>query len=130
MPSTSKSQQQFFGMVHAYQSGTLKNASSKVKDAATSISKDDSGDFAKHRTEETVTDFPANLTEDDVQRMQTIIQCLKSGQSCQLDGVDIDTFSARLILLAAHKLSKEQRMEFFHLPIQKMIAVSYKMATS
>ena len=34
MPSKSKSQQRFFGMVDAYKKGEMKNASSKIKKAA------------------------------------------------------------------------------------------------
>jgi len=51
MPSVSKKQQRFFGMVHAYQKGELKDASPSVKKAAKSISYDDVEHFAstKHK---------------------------------------------------------------------------------
>jgi hypothetical protein len=51
MPSKSKSQQRFMGMVHAYKKGELKNASADVKKAAKSMSKKDTKDFAstKHK---------------------------------------------------------------------------------
>lgn len=53
MPSKSKSQQRFFGMVHAYQNGELKgkDVSDSVKDAAKSMSKRAVSDFAetKHK---------------------------------------------------------------------------------
>jgi hypothetical protein len=47
MPSVSKKQQQFFGLVDAYMSGKLKNPSKKVKDAAKSMSKKEVKMFAK-----------------------------------------------------------------------------------
>lgn len=51
MPSKSKSQQRFFGMVDAYQKGKLKDASKKIKDAAKSMTKKEVHDFAatKHK---------------------------------------------------------------------------------
>lgn len=51
MPSKSKSQQRFFGMVDAYKNGEMKNPSSKIKKAANSMSMDDVKDFAetKHK---------------------------------------------------------------------------------
>lgn len=47
MPAKSKSQQRFFGMVHAVQKGNMKAPSKEIADAAKSISKDDATDFAK-----------------------------------------------------------------------------------
>jgi hypothetical protein len=47
MPSKSKSQQRFFGMVDAFKKGELKNASKSIKKAAEGMSMDDVRDFAK-----------------------------------------------------------------------------------
>jgi hypothetical protein len=53
MPSKSKSQQKFMGMVHAYKKGELKGSevSQAVKDAAKSMKKKDAEDYAstKHK---------------------------------------------------------------------------------
>ena len=51
MPSKSRKQQRFMGMVHAYQKGELKDASPSVKKAAKSIDYDDAKHFAetKHK---------------------------------------------------------------------------------
>ena len=51
MPSKSKKQQRFMGMVHAYQKGELKNPSSEIKKVAKSIVPEDAKDFAetKHK---------------------------------------------------------------------------------
>ena len=51
MPSKSKAQQRFFGMVDAYKKGEMKNASSKIKKAANGMSMSDVKDFAetKHK---------------------------------------------------------------------------------
>lgn len=51
MPSSSKKQQRFMGMVHAYQKGELKGASPSIKKAARSIDPEDALHFAetKHK---------------------------------------------------------------------------------
>lgn len=51
MPSTSKSQQRLMGMVHAAQTGQLKNPSAKVKKLAKTMTKKSATDFAstKHK---------------------------------------------------------------------------------
>jgi hypothetical protein len=51
MPSKSKKQQRFMGMVHAAQKGELENPSDEVKKAAKSMKKKDAKDFAstKHK---------------------------------------------------------------------------------
>jgi len=46
MPSTSKKQQRFMGMVHAAQTGKLKNPSTAVKKVAKTMKKKDAKDFA------------------------------------------------------------------------------------
>lgn len=72
MPSKSKSQQRFFGMVDAYKKGELKNASSKIKKAAKGMSMDDVKDFAetKHKgLPEKVEEKVIRLTEDDLHRV-------------------------------------------------------------
>jgi hypothetical protein len=47
MPSKSKSQQRFFGWVHACQKGTAKNCPSNINKVAGSISPEDAEDFAR-----------------------------------------------------------------------------------
>jgi len=51
MPSVSKAQQRFMGMVHAVQKGDMKAPSKEVEKAADSMSKKDAKDFAstKHK---------------------------------------------------------------------------------
>jgi len=51
MPSKSKKQQRFMGMVHAAQKGELKDPSPEIKKAAKSMKKKDAEDFAatKHK---------------------------------------------------------------------------------
>ena len=72
MPSKSKAQQRFFGMVDAYKKGEMKNASSKIKKAAKGMSMDDVKDFAetKHKgLPEKVEENIIRLTENDLHRM-------------------------------------------------------------
>lgn len=69
MPSKSKSQQRFFGMVDAYKKGEMKNASSKIKKAARGMSMDNVKDFAetKHKgLPEKVEEGIIRLTESDL----------------------------------------------------------------
>ena len=51
MPSKSKAQQRFFGMVDAYKKGEMPDASQEVKDAAKGMTKKEVKDFAstKHK---------------------------------------------------------------------------------
>ena len=73
MPSKSKSQQRFFGMVDAYKKGEMKNASSKIKKAANGMSMSDVKDFAetKHKGLPEKVDEQAiiRLTESDLHRI-------------------------------------------------------------
>ena len=72
MPSKSKAQQRFFGMVDAYKKGEMKNASSKIKKAANGMSMSDVKDFAetKHKgLPEKVEENIIRLTESDLHRM-------------------------------------------------------------
>ena len=76
MPSKSKAQQRFFGMVDAYKKGEMKNASSKIKKAAKGMSMDDVKDFAetKHKglpekVEENMDKKIIRMTESDLHRI-------------------------------------------------------------
>lgn len=73
MPSKSKAQQRFFGMVDAYKKGEMKNASSKIKKAADGMSMSDVKDFAetKHNglPEKVEEQTIIRLTESDLHRI-------------------------------------------------------------
>ncbi len=72
MPSKSKSQQRFFGMVDAYKKGELKNPSKSIKKAAKSMPMSDVKDFAetKHKgLPEKVEENIIRLTESDLHRI-------------------------------------------------------------
>lgn len=86
MPSKSKAQQRFFGMVDAYKKGEMKNASSKIKKAADGMSMSDVKDFAetKHKgLPEKVEENIIRLTENDLHRMvmETVKNILKEHES-------------------------------------------------
>ena len=79
MPSKSKSQQRFFGMVDAYKKGELKDASSEVKKAAKGMSMSDVKDFAetKHKgLPEKVEENIIRLTENDLHNI--VIETVKN----------------------------------------------------
>ena len=84
MPSKSKAQQRFFGMVDAYKKGEMKNASSKIKKAANGMSMSDVKDFAetKHKgLPEKVEENIIRLTESDFHRivMEAVDKILNDG---------------------------------------------------
>ena len=86
MPSKSKAQQRFFGMVDAYKKGEMKNASNKIKKAADGMSMSDVKDFAetKHKgLPEKVEENIIRLTENDLHRlvMETVKNILKEHES-------------------------------------------------
>ena len=69
MPSKSKAQQRFFGMVDAYKKDEMKNASSKIKKAANGMSMSDVKDFAETKHDglpEKVEESIIRLTESDL----------------------------------------------------------------
>ena len=73
MPSKSKAQQRFFGMVDAYKKGEMKNASSKIKKAANGMSMSDVKDFAKTKhkglPEKVEEQTIVRLTESDLRNI-------------------------------------------------------------
>lgn len=73
MPSKSKAQQRFFGMVDAYKKGKMKNASKKIKKAAESMSMSDVKHFAKTKhkglPEKVEEQAVVRLTESDLHRI-------------------------------------------------------------
>ena len=76
MPSKSKAQQRFFGMVDAYKKGEMKNPSSKIKKAAKGMSMSDVKDFAetKHKglpekVEENMEKRIIRMTESDLHQL-------------------------------------------------------------
>jgi hypothetical protein len=86
MPSKSKAQQRFFGMVDAYKKGEMKNASSKIKKAANGMSMSDVKDFAETKHDglpEKVEENIIRLTENDLHRMvmETVKNILKEHES-------------------------------------------------
>ena len=86
MPSKSKAQQRFFGMVDAYKKGEMKDASSKIKKAADGMSMSDVKDFAetKHKgLSEKVEENIIRLTENDLHRvvMEAVKNILKEHES-------------------------------------------------
>lgn len=89
MPSKSKSQQRFFGMVDAYKKGELKNASSKIKKAANGMSMDDVKDFAetKHKglPEKVEEQVIIRLTESDLHNIvkESVNRILKENGEAQ-----------------------------------------------
>jgi len=60
MPSVSKKQQRFMGMVHAVQKGKMKAPSKEVAAAAKTMKKSDAKDFAKTKHE----DLPEKVASD------------------------------------------------------------------
>ena len=91
MPSKSKTQQRFFGMVDAYKKGEMKNASSKIKKAAKGMSMNDVKDFAetKHKglPEKVEEQTIIRLTESDLHRIvkESVNRILDEGWGSYVD---------------------------------------------
>lgn len=87
MPSKSKAQQRFFGMVDAYKKGEMKNPSSKIKKAANGMSMSDVKDFAetKHKglPEKVEEQTIIRLTESDLHKIvkESVKRILKESYS-------------------------------------------------
>jgi hypothetical protein len=86
MPSKSKAQQRFFGMVDAYKKGEIKNPSSKIKKAANGMSMSDVKDFAetKHKglPEKVEEQTIIRLTESDLHKIvkESVNRILNEGK--------------------------------------------------
>lgn len=65
--SVSTAQQKFFGMVHAYKNGKMKNASKAIKKAAASMSDTEATKFASTKHE----GLPAHVAKEEVQLDET-----------------------------------------------------------
>lgn len=109
MPSKSKSQQRFFGMVDAYKKGELKNASSNIKKAAKGMSMDDVKDFAetKHKglPEKVEEQTIIRLTESDLHRIvkESVRRVLKES------GNNLRELAQRLAEVGGGSLTDEER---------------------
>lgn len=91
MPSKSKAQQRFFGMVDAYKKGEMKNASSKIKKAANGMTMGDVKDFAetKHKglPEKVEEQTIIRLTESDLHKIvkESVNRILNEGWGSYVD---------------------------------------------
>ena len=73
MPSVSKKQQRFMGMVHAYQAGKLKTTSKAIKKVAKSIDPDDALHFAKTKHK----GLPEKIKSKKVKKVKENLKHLK-----------------------------------------------------
>lgn len=109
MPSKSKSQQRFFGMVDAYKKGEMKNASSKIKKAANGMSMNDVKDFAetKHKglPEKVEEQTIIRLTESDLHKIvkESVRRVLKESSN------NLRELAQRLAEVGGGSLTDEER---------------------
>lgn len=90
MPSKSKSQQRFFGMVDAYKKGELKNPSEKIKKAADGMTKKEVKDFAstKHKgLPEEVGENKVRIKESYLKKVvrEAVSRVLREGSADRMD---------------------------------------------
>lgn len=62
-------------------------------------------------------------------KMEQILSVAKSGIPQKIDEQYIDGYNAKLLVTVMHKLTTENKQKFINEPIDKMIAVAYKMVT-
>lgn len=63
-------------------------------------------------------------------KMEQILTIAKTGIPQKIDEQYVDRFNAKLLVTVLHKLSPENKQKFVNESIGKMIAVSYKIATT
>jgi Zn-dependent peptidase ImmA (M78 family) len=75
------------------------------------------------------TEYPDIFRKSPENKMQAIRKIAKTGTPQQIDETYVDTFTAKLLLTVADKLTPENKEKFVNESIDKMVAVAYKMVT-
>jgi hypothetical protein len=130
MPAQSKAQQRFFGMVHAYQTGKLSGdkASKSVKRVAKTISPDDAKKYASTSHGE-LSEILHTIVSSPAYTEQLIREAAENGAPAKVKGHYIDTYTANMLSTAMDHLNESNKTALLNMPINKMVATSYKILT-
>lgn len=74
---------------------------------------------------------PSSVNADNSYEIKQdkILSIVKSRQSAEVDGIMIDIYTAALLTRVLYRLSIDNRKRLLALPIEKMVATSYKLVT-
>jgi hypothetical protein len=130
MPAQSKAQQRFFGMVHAYQTGKLSgdDASKSVKRVAKTISPDDAKKYAATSHDE-LSEILHNIVSSPAYTEQLIREAAENGSPVKVRGQYIDTYTANMLSTAMDHLNESNKNALLNMPVNRMVATSYKILT-
>lgn len=130
MPATSKEQQRFFGMVHAYQSGKLSGdkVSKSVKRVAKTISPEDAKKYAA-TSHDDLKEILHKIVSSPAYTEQLIREAAQNKTSANIKGQLIDTYTASMIVTAMDSLCESDRANLLNLPVPRIVTTTYKILT-
>jgi hypothetical protein len=130
MPSTSKSQQRLFGIVHAYQTGKIPTGkvSGKIKKIAKSIS---SADAKKYATtpHDNLKEILHTILHSPAYTEETLREIAITKIPAHVKGQLVDVFTAQMLVTVLNKLNEQNKNTLLQSSLNEMVAVSYKVLT-
>jgi hypothetical protein len=130
MPSTSKSQQRLFGIVHAYQTGKIPagKISAKIKKIASSISPEDAKKYASTPHAD-LKEVLHTILHSPKYTELTLSEIVNTQTPSMVKGQLIDIFTAQLLCTVMTKLNENNKNNLLQCPVNQMVAVAYKLLT-
>ena len=130
MPSVSKSQQKLFGMIHAYQKGKIPadKVSPKIKKMAKTISPEDVVKYAS-TTHKGLDEILQDIYNSPAYIEETLREINETQIPAEIKGELIDIYTAGMLSMVTENLTNNKKQELLSLPVNKMVALAYKMLT-
>jgi hypothetical protein len=130
MPSTSKSQQRLFGIVHAYQTGKIPagKVSAQIKKIAKSISSADAKKYAS-TPHDNLKEILHTILHSPTYIEETLREIATTKISGQVKGQIVDVFTAQMLVTVMNKLNEQNKITLLQSSLNEMVAVSYKILT-
>jgi hypothetical protein len=132
MPSASKAQQKLFGLVRGVQTGKIPAASVSpmIRDLASKMKKDSVKHYATTKRARLPDKLRDQIEEDYDPVINQLRHAVEHNEPAKIEGTHVDTFTARLLLHVASSLRGDNKEKFLGAPVQKMVAIAYKLAVS
>jgi hypothetical protein len=130
MPSVSKSQQKLFGMIHAYQKGKIPadKVSPKIKKMAKTVSPEDVVKYAS-TTHKGLDEILQDIYNSPAYIEETLREINETQIPAEIKGELIDIYTAGMLSMVTENLTNNKKQELLSLPVNKMVALAYKMLT-
>jgi hypothetical protein len=130
MPAVSKSQQKLFGMIHAYQKGKIPadKVSPKIKKMAKTVSPEDVVKYAS-TTHKGLDEILQDIYNSPAYIEETIREINETQIPAEIKGELIDIYTAGMLSMVTENLTSNKKQELLSLPVNKMVALAYKMLT-